>query len=340
MESDNNKTTIETNLNYTNLNNNNIDNNNFFNTKNESEGLFMENNVKNAELLLKPLKKRIYEQVDNNYEEYRVENGNNTLKTDTMNSNEDNMTKQELYEKVVDSMFSDIHNNGTLGKMKSKETRKSGRACKGKRYEEFMVYGKLFKNKRERKINDSSFTKTDSKFESELNHKLDANTDDIKKIDNQTPKLDLENTIKRLAERTNTKLENHKKIKLENNNNNNNHNNNKTSTDKNSDNYQNSYFNLELRIAKLPFLSYDNYIQRKRDSKKRKQFKKSPQNSIKHKGEPNKIPVGSKKRKNKNNITHLEKSLNETTTTVQQDTDLSGLATLAEIAANKERINE
>lgn len=322
-----------------NNNNNNIDNNNFNNLHKENDLKIShkENEIKDTAVLpLKPLKKRFFDQLDNNYEEY-----NNTNPTDTKNDEEDNITKQELYDKVVDSMFP----TQTNGRNKTKETRKSGRACKGKRYEQFMVHGKLLKNKREKKMaSDFNCGKMDSKFESELI----CNNDDFTKIENQTPRLDLGNTIKRLAERTKTKLENNdnKRIKLEIDN----YNNKQQQPpidDRNSDNFQNSYFDLDLRIEKLPYLSYENYLKRKRESKKRKQFKsKSIQNSnYKHKGEHtnnnNKIPVGSKKRKNKNNITHLEKNVNnKQTSSSVQDTDLSGLTTLAEIAANKERINE
>lgn len=269
-------------------------------------------------------------------------NGNNNVDDD-----DNNMTKQELVDKVVDSMFLDDDcDDSSNGKVsKTKQTRKSGRSCKGKRYEEFMVNGKLLKNKREKRPLSSTNDLYNSKYESELvNCKLTVDSDDHKTSNNQTPKLDLENTIKRLAERTNTKLDSScghsKRIKLEpsaakDDNN--------ASTAINSDgNYQNSYFNLELRIDELPFLSYDYYIQRKRDNKKRKQFKckatGASNNKAKNKMEnASKSPVGSKKRKNKNNITHLEKTASETGQQITND--LSGLATLAEIAAITEKIN-
>lgn len=329
-----------------NFNNNNNMNNNFNDSDREIDSAYNNTSPEDKVLLPpKPLKKRIFEQTDNNNPDSNLMKGNKTdfasnKEVINGNNNADNMTKQELYEKVVDSMFQDEeepHESYTNGirKNKSKETRKSGRSCKGKRYEEFMIHGKLLKNKREKKMNEFNF-----KIESELNCKLDSNNDDYTKNENQTPKLDLENTIKRLAERTNINLDNNnKKIKLETNDTI------KPANDTNSDNFQNSDFNLELRIEELPFLSYDSFVQRKRDSKKRKQFKcKTTTNSVKQKGEHanNKAPVGSKKRKNKNNITHLEKNSKPTT---EQDassysTDLSGLATLAEIAANKEKINE
>lgn len=319
-------------------------NNNNVNETNKSE--FNLTTPENISLPQKPLKKRLFEAIDNKQE---IHNSNISKQDDDEAGIEsDNMTKQELYEKVVDSMFTDEHdktefesnNNFSVSdKNKLTETRKSGRSCKGKKYEEFMKNGNLLKNKRDKRLNEYNYH-----FEARLAYELNTKIkNDTTKPENETPKLDLEKTIKRLAERTNVKLNPAcKRPKLEINKNIEPVTN---AIDTKSDNVNllNSYFNLELRIAELPFLSYDEYVFRKKDSKKRK-LRKVAVNLNKRKidsNHPNKSLVGSKKRKNKNNITHLEKTEDREVVAVHtMSTDLSGLATLAEIAAHKEKLNE
>lgn len=126
-------------------------------------------------------------------------------------------------------------------------------------------------------------------------------------------------------------------------------------------------FDLDARISELPNLSYDTYVQRKKEMKKRKvpkgntkaqKQKKNPagnqNNEVKNQKRTytdaeldKKSPVvnvngkvrlnnavekqtGSKKRKNKHNITHLKNN----TAVNAFENDMSGLNTLAEIASN------
>lgn len=316
---------------------NGFNNNNNNNNNNKESELFKQNNnnietmdqvfdfsmkglaepINEPQLPPKPIKKRIFEKFVDNKD---ISQNLFSLETNiSENGCEPNMTQQELLNKVVDHMFiqdTDLSENG-------KEPRKSGRSCKGKRYEQFMVEGKLLSGKREK---NQKFFDVARRFEDELHNKIET-------FQNREP-LNLENTIKRLAERTrtdnqktveNTKPEKERSRTIS-----------ETSDDSFTKNLQNE-FNLDLRISNLPSLSYDAYMQRKRESKKRKIRPKSDfHDNSKHEKIVNNSPIGSKKRKNKHSITHLEK-----TTDIGSNftSDLSGLATLAEVAANTEKIN-
>ncbi|XP_017770825.1 PREDICTED: uncharacterized protein LOC108558420 [Nicrophorus vespilloides] len=177
-----------------------------------------------------------------------------------------------------------------------KDTRKSDRKCKGNRYAEFMLNSRLLKTKREKSQEISS--------------------------------IDLNNTIKRLEERILPKADNGKQERT------------RTSSEQSEpDDYSKSIpsFDLNKRICELTSLSYDRYLERKKESKKRSKFVRN-KGDLKHKVEAvkGKQLIGSKKRKNKNNITHLEKTSFECAN--QFNDELSGLATLATIAAYKEKI--
>lgn len=247
--------------------------------------------------------------------------------------------------KVVDGIFAKDHYDPNEIN-DSKETRKSERICKGKRYEIFMIEGKLLGNKRESKF--QKFPKIFSKFDSEqnFNNIHNNNNNDIIIRKPETPKLDLSDTIKRLAERTNVKIDFDSQIQLEP----------KEQYDQTEmkrvrsisetsesglkeGSLKNSppNFNLDQRISNLPCLSYDEFLQRKRESKKRK-IRSKTEGDVKQKIEKMDISesqvVGSKKRKNKHSITHLGKK------DVSLNNELLGLATLAEVAANTQKINE
>lgn len=277
--------------------NNGFNNNNNNNTR-ESDVFKGSNNNNEVDFTVKspveprtppkPIKKRIFEKFadDNDFA-----SGNNIS----------DMTQQELLNKVVDHMFIQ-EKDEFLENLK--EPRKSGRSCKGKRYEQFMVEGKLLSGKRDKKYFDLA-----RRFDDELHSKMEA----FQKP--ETPNL--ETTIKRLAERTQKPSE-------------------EPSEDSYTKNLQNE-FNLDLRISNLPSLSYDAYMQRKRESKKRKIRPKSDGRDFRNEGVVNSSPIGSKKRKNKRSITHLEKK--ELEVGGGFVSDLSGLATLAEVAANIEKIN-
>lgn len=269
----------------------------------------------------KPIKKRLYEQ----YEEEEK------ACAKTIFEDNGSMTHQDLLNKVVDGIFASE-------KDEPKEQRKSDRVCKGKRYERFMVEGRLLGNKRDSKLTQHHRL---SRIESKIEHELT-----ITKPHNDPPRLDLENTIKRLAERTNVKIDfdnEDVKPKVER----------VRSMSETSDGNSAAVksppvnFNLDLRIDNLPSLSYDDFIRRKRESKKRKmkirsdnmhsKMQRLDNNNITHKPEAPPA-VGSKKRKNKQSITHLSTSENETD--LAGDNALLGLATLAMVAANTEKIGD
>lgn len=155
-----------------------------------------------------------------------------------------------------------------------------------------------------------------------------------RKPENQTPNL--ENTIRRLAERTNIPilpneevgplpLTSSKEEKED------------RCGSETSESPSGSNFNLDLKIGNLPCLSYEAFVQKKRESKKKKPRKVCSENIRNGEKRVKKVEplVGSKKRKNKHSITHLEKK--QRTDFVS---DLAGLATLAEVAANTQKINE
>jgi hypothetical protein len=250
----------------------------------------------------KPFKKRTFDKCPDNNNKNVVRN---ILQNDISEQHHDgsNMTNQDLMDKVVDKIFTKPED------FERKEVRKSGRQCKGKRYEKFMVEGRLLGNKRDAKL-----TSQRSSIETELNMKLDS------KPEPETPNLD--HTIKRLAERTNMKgvLEQQKSEERI-----------RTVSESSHD----ANFNLNQRISNLPSLSYDVFHQRKKDSKKRKNRIRSDSESkskvAKLAKNDEQQPVGSKKRKNKQSITHLKEE--------SVGCDLLALATLAEVAANTEKIN-
>lgn len=242
---------------------------------------------------------------------------------------------------VVDGIFAK-HQDDTNENNGFKETRKSERICKGKRYEIFMIEGKLLGNKRDSKYQKHS--KVFGKFDPEQNNNNTNDNTIIRKP--ETPKLDLRDTIKRLAERTNVKIDFDSQVSVDC----------REHPDQNEikrvrsisetsesglkeGNLKNSSpnFNLDLRISHLPCLSYDEFLQRKRESKKRK-IRTKTDGEIKQKMDKSDNPesqlVGSKKRKNKHSITHFAKK------DVIVNNELFGLETLAEVAANTQKINE
>ncbi|XP_050300496.1 uncharacterized protein LOC126739013 [Anthonomus grandis grandis] len=282
----------------------------------------------------KPIKKRIFEQY--------VDEKNCSKNIFEEKNDDSNLTQQDLLNRVVDGIFA--HD-----KDEPKEQRKADRMCKGKRYERFMVEGKLLGNKRDTKL--TQHHRSTGRIDSHISHS-----------ELGLGKFNLENTIKRLAERTNVKIDYDEELKP------------KAervrTTSETSDpgractkSPQTSNFNLDLRIDNLDSLCYDDFVRRKRESKKRKlkirseggHFNKSQQRvtaenhhhnlTLKH--EMVHQPVGSKKRKNKSSIMHLNKAdemeqekIEVEVLTPGGDNALLGLATLAMVAASTEKIGE
>ncbi|XP_066245535.1 HMG box transcription factor BBX isoform X1 [Euwallacea similis] len=261
----------------------------------------------------KPIKKRLYEQHQDE----------KSCARNIFEDKEGNITQQDLLNKVVDGIFA--HDE-----LEPKEQqRKSDRVCKGKRYERFMVEGKLLGNKKELKLTQHhKSSRMESKIEQELT---------MTKATYEPPSYNLENTIKRLAERTNVKLDCDDEVKS------------KDEPDNNQAKPSHVSFNLDLRIDNLLSLSYDDFVRRKRESKKRKLKIKSENSHNKlQKLDNNNVPsskamvaVGSKKRKNKLSITHLNlENEHKSESALDGDNALLGLATLAMVAASTEKITE
>lgn len=328
-------------------------NNNFTETlikPNENLPSSPEIQCKNSTGPPKPIKKRYFENYSDNNKSVTHSifnessdislNKDFNLDKNTYDQITSNMTNQDIVDKVVESKFPNVKSkNSENSNGASKETRTSDRSCKGRRYAQFMVHSKLLKNKRDKRLlDDFHFHEASTKFEKSLHMKPESPNDN--NIEKQTPKLDLVNTIKRLAERTNYKLEDNEsdtEFKM-----------NDNMIEEHSDdlNIKSSNFNLESRIAELPSLSYDIYLQRKKESKKRKMFRSKSNQGHKvpkleaNVNSENKTLIGSKKRKNKSNITHLQVNIEPSYAKfTNESNDLSGLATLAEIAANTEKIN-
>ncbi|KAL1509870.1 hypothetical protein ABEB36_004542 [Hypothenemus hampei] len=268
----------------------------------------------------KPIKKRIFDQ----YEDEK--NGLKHI------FEEKDLTQQDILNKVVDDIFAQ-------DKDEPKEQRKSDRMCKGKRYERFMVEGKLLGNKKDTKLTQHhKSSRIDSKIEHELMNKPAFDL----------PSFNLENTIKRLAERTNVKIDCEDDIKLK-------IDRVRTSSETSSEGQSNHTktsrisFNLDERIDNLPGLSYEDFVSRKRESKKRKMKIKSENNNkmqrvdsdLAHSIKMRDVTlVGSKKRKNKSSITHLNISDDDGAKGTQDNNALAGLVTLAMVAASTEKISE
>ncbi|CAG9860132.1 unnamed protein product [Phyllotreta striolata] len=267
----------------------------------------------------KPIKKRLVDYVDPN-----VTDCSRNLSMDDDAAEEfGNNSNRETVDKIFEDGFIKYTDDIIIDQNGLKEPRKSERRCKGKRYETFMVASKLLGNKRE-----------PTKF---VHQRQTRSETDLQFNNNksETPKLDLGNTIKRLAERTNIKIdfdgdkEAQPDVKRE-----------RSMSETSEGEGKNSppNFDLNARISGLSSLSYDEFTQRKRDSKKRKARAK-PEGEHRKKAlklSKDAQPVGSKKRKNKQSITHLG-GKNDAGNV---NSDLLGLATLAEVAANTEKINE
>ncbi|KAL3267191.1 hypothetical protein HHI36_011328 [Cryptolaemus montrouzieri] len=223
------------------------------------------NLIKEASLPPKPIKKRIFSQflgsntkeVSRNILNDECNEKHTFFQAEHQRTTGDSMTNQDIVDKVVDNLFVGKRNGINL--TEQEKTRKSGRQCKGKRYEKFMVEGKLLGNKKDARL-------TQNKL---LNISKEIYTPD-KQVPERKVEItpNLENTIKRLAERTKAaEVQNededilstlHKEEKEE-------YNGSET-----SESAPNSNFNLDLKISNLPSLSYDAFVLKKKESKKRK----------------------------------------------------------------------
>lgn len=246
-------------------------------------------------------------------------------------NDDSNVTKQELIDKVVDHICSSQETDMCITcsdkESKTKEQRTSVRSCKGLRYAKFMAEGKLLVNKRSKK--NYSMAKTIGRI--------------VKDESNQVPRflpIELNETIKKLAERT-SKIPSYDEYDDQNRN------------DIVDDNIKKMFraadFNLDAKIEALPSLSLEKFQQKKKESKKKKLFRTTKTNSKlysditkKINNNNNDMLIGSKKRKpRKQSITRLDLDSNRADATpAQPEVDLFGLATLAEVAAKKAKIDQ
>lgn len=324
----------------------------------------------------------------NNSQEDEEEEHSLATKQYALNTNS-NLTQQELINKVVDHICSSRNESvdSSSGdrdeydcniclqnqETKFKETRKSVRSCKGLRYAKFMAEGKLFVNKRTKKQMCTGKLPKPSSSSSSQTTNLNA----IDKVPRNNESIELNETIKKLTERTvgntgkSSSIPNQQESAdyVEQMNMNAEHCA-QSAYDTRADNVKKLFkaadFNLDEKIEALPSLSLDKFQQKKRESKKRKFLR-----ATKHKDttttEYNKTQTtdtqktetnsdnnkyitcltGSRKRKpRKQSITRLD-PLNDTKPNVTPATsssatniDLFGLATLAEVAAKKAKIDE
>lgn len=279
-----------------------------------------------------------------------IQNYENKRKDINLNNNIDsNVTQQELIDKVVDHICSVSEHEKNENKCItcsnrqnkiSKEQRTSVRSCKGLRYAKFMAEGKLLVNKRSKKQN-LQYGK----------HKNVSNLDE----NNQVPKhvtIELNETIKKLTERTSKLSSTHDlsssscpdyilKPDID------------TSNDNIRKMFRASDFNLDAKIEALPSLSLEKFQQKKKENKKKKFIRNSKIiDTTEHKkllidkakiiSENKKTITGSRKRKpRKQSITRLDPQSEKFNIVPQEsEADLFGLATLAEVAAKKAKLDE
>lgn len=281
----------------------------------------------------------------------------------------DQFTNQDVIDQIVDKRYSkdDEFDYGQRNWAEYEQNSKSGRTCKGKRYQEFMAYGGLLVTKRQKRdSNTDDYFNASCSWEHGNSRSEGSTVSDEMKPDS----LDIDSP---------TKFESMDTIDSPD------HNNGKNS-------FKAADFDLDSKIKALPSLSLDKFQQRKRDNKRKKKMI-----NLKPKVERNTTPliinsvprpaglderremaekwrenvIGSQKRKpRKISITRLEinslapsvdlnkafkispeiKIATEAPCTVvgnmdmraepAHSNDLFALATLAEVAANTSKIEE
>ncbi|XP_030035904.2 uncharacterized protein LOC115451677 [Manduca sexta] len=254
-------------------------------------------------------------------------------------------TNQDVIDQIVDKRYSKDDEYGYMRNGSDDEKMRSGRTCKGKRYQEFMAVGGLIVNKRQKRdyadrTPDDSYSATCS-WEPGSSRSEESITDDAK----HSPLNDM-------SAESEAKLdiaEPHED-------------NNPNKTFKAAD------FDLDAKIRALPSLSLEKFQQKKRENKrKKKTINLKPKHETSH--IINSVPrplmeerrepadswrdtvSGSQKRKpRKISITRLE--INSMVSSVDKispemkiatqapHVDLLALATLAEVAANTSKLDD
>lgn len=266
----------------------------------------------------------------------------------------DQLTNQDVIDQIVDKRYSS--DDGYQRHWSDDEKSKSGRSCKGKRYQEFMAVGGLIVNKRQRR---DCPDRTDEGYSASCSWEPGSSRDDAYLDDLKASCMNeviIENDVKPdLTDAVEPDNGSSKTFKA-------------------------ADFDLDAKIRALPSLSLEKFQQRKRENKRKKKTinlkPKAPEQII------NSVPrplvderremaerwrdhvIGSQKRKpRKISITRLEvnsmvsadtspeiKIATEAPRTVQGmdicgqrahgDVDLLALATLAEVAANTSKIED
>lgn len=204
-------------------------------------------------------------------------------------------------------------------------TRKTARACKGKRYKEFMTLTRL--SSASKKASKSATivkeeplaTVTAVEISTDGSHIPDqAAYNPVHKLN---ALLDQNHTGNDSYEETSVVVKNEPK-----------------------QHFDASDFDLDKKINELPCLNLDEYLTKKKDTKKKKKIKGKFKSSFKPRPtavEQQEKIVGSRKRKaRKESITRRDVSSGLTETVVPEVDDLFALATLAEVAAQENHICE
>lgn len=274
----------------------------------------------------------------------------------------DQFTNQDVIDQIVDKRYS---NEECMKNWSDDEKNRSGRSCKGKRYQEFMAVGGLIVNKRQRR--DCPERLSDEGYDASCSCDPGSSREESTVTDDSKTNVD--------TSEIETKMESTDAPEPDNNGN---------RTFKAAD------FDLDAKIRALPSLSLEKFQQRKRENKRKKKAVHAkpkamePQNSQIINSVPRSLAderremaeswretvIGSQKRKpRKISITRLEinsmvssrdmngghkispdiKIATEAPCTVVQSmdmctrthgNDLLALATLAEVASNTSRIEE
>ncbi|XP_053608960.1 uncharacterized protein LOC128674462 [Plodia interpunctella] len=286
----------------------------------------------------------------------------------------DQFTNQDVIDQIVDKRYSKDDDSFMKNWSDDEKNARSGRSCKGKRYQEFMAVGGLIVNKRQKR--DHFDKMPDEDYNASCSWET-SNSRSEESISNEEPKQTPESSVNDTLAEAETKPDTPDTSEPDNNTN-------KT--------FKAADFDLDAKIRALPSLSLEKFQQKKRENKRKKKSSSLRSKNV----EPmdriiNSVPrssffderremaeswrehvIGSQKRKpRKVSITRLEinsiaasmevkeshkispeiKLATEAPCTVLQSmelckqpqhghVDLLALATLAEVAANKSKIED
>ncbi|XP_059045068.1 uncharacterized protein LOC131840887 [Achroia grisella] len=280
----------------------------------------------------------------------------------------DQFTNQDVIDQIVDKRYSKDDDGYLRNWSDDERNPRSGRSCKGKRYQEFMAVGGLIVNKRQKRENSDKILDEDysasCSWETGISRSEESTVADDSKQDDSINEASVENEIKNdITDAPESDNNTNKTFKA-------------------------ADFDLDAKIRALPSLSLEKFQQKKRENKRKKKTINLKPKVLETDRIINSVPrpivdekrnierehwreqiVGSQKRKpRKVSITRLDfnsmvssvdfrevhkispdiKIATEAPPTVVQNmeickqppchVDLLALATLAEVAANKSKI--